>query len=154
MAQYYSVEFEGIAVTAIQDFFQLTCADDRPIEIVSAMIGQYSDLGDSEEEGLRLQIIRGHATTGSGGGTATPRPLNPNYSAAGFACQINNTTIASAGSPVNMWSEPFNNRIGWFFFPVPEARIVANQASLLVVRLLAAPLDELSMSGSLVIKEY
>lgn len=154
MAQYYVVEFEGVSVSLAQDFFELTPADDRPIEIVSGEIGQYSDMGDAEEEGLRLRIIRGHTTSGSGGSTSTPRPLNPNYGAAGFTCEINNTTIASAGSAVNMWSVPFNSRIGWFYNPVPEARIVANQASLIVVRLLAAPTDALSMSGSLVIKEH
>ena len=153
MARYYTVEFEGIAVSAAQDFFELTSADDKPIEIISGVIGQYSDMGDAEEEGLRLQIIRGHTSSGSVGSTSTPAPLDPSGAAAGFTCEINNTTIASAGSAVNLHSESFNSRIGWFYNPVPEARIGANQTSLLVVRLLAAPGDELSMSGSLVIRE-
>lgn len=154
MARYYTVEFEGVSVSAAQDFFELTPADDKPIEIVSGVINQYSDLGDAEEEGLRLRIIRGHTASGSGGSVATPRPLNPNYGAASFTCEVNNTAIAGSGSPVNMQSDFVYTRVGWFYNPPVEARIKVIQGALLVVQLLVAPTDALGMSGTLVIQEF
>ena len=63
----YTVEFEGTAVTAAVDFFELTPADDKPIEILGLFLSQSSDAGDAADELLRYRVIRGHTTSGSGG---------------------------------------------------------------------------------------
>jgi hypothetical protein len=154
MARVYSVSFENVAVSAAQDFFELTPADDHPIVLLALYIDQSSDVGDAAEELLRYKIIRGHTTSGSGGSTATPRPMDPGDAAAGFACEINNTTIASAGTAVDIHAGAFNIRSGLALIWPPEMTPVANQGNTtIVVRLMAAPADALTMGGTLYVAE-
>ncbi len=154
MGRMYSVEFSKIAVTADQDFFELTPADDKPIAIHAVYLAQSSDLADAAEEILNIKIIRGLGTSGSGGGTSTPAVLNPIDTAAGFTCETNNATIATSGTAVDMHSDAFNIRAGLALVFPPELRPVASQANtLLVVRLMENPADELTMSGTCYVEE-
>lgn len=154
MGRVYSVNFENIAVTAAQDFFEISPADDKPVKILGLFLCQSSDVGDAAEEMLRIQILRGHATSGSGGSAQTPVPINPNDPAAGFAAEVNNTTIASAGTAVILHSDSFNIRTGIQLFWTPETAPLATQGNTtIVVRLLANPADSLTMGGTLYVEE-
>lgn len=154
MGRMYSVVFQNVAVSAIQDLFELTPADDKPIVIHSIEVGQSSDAGDAASELLRWSIVRGHTTGGSGGTAPTPAPLNPNDAAAGCAAEVNNTTIASAGTTTTPYASTFNIATGLVYIPTPECRIGASQANTtIVVRLVAAPADALTMDGTLVFEE-
>lgn len=155
MGKMYSAEFEGVAVTAAQDFFELAPADDKPIKIHAIYLSQSSDVGDAAEEILRIKCISGHATTGSGGGTSTPAALESHGDAAGTVVEVNNTTIASAGTGIDLHSDAFNIRTGWIWIPTPEMRHRISQATgvLYVVRLMAAPTDSLTMSGTIYFEE-
>jgi len=150
----YTVQFENVSVTAAQDFFEITPADDKVCVVHAIFLSQSSEVGDAQEEMLRAQIIRGHTTSGSGGTTPTPEPTNPNDAAAGFTAEVNNTTIASAGTTGIIHSEAFNVRTGWVYIPTPEMRPMVKQTNTtLVVRLLAAPADAVSMIGTLYVEE-
>jgi len=154
MARVYTVSFEAVAVTAAQDFFEITPGDDHPVVLLGMTIDQSSDVGDAAEEMLRYKIIRGHTTSGSGGSAPTPRPLDPGDAAAGFTAEVNNTTIASAGTTVDLVAGAFNIRSGLAVFWPPELTPVANQGNTtIVVRLMAAPADSLTMSGTLYVAE-
>ena len=154
MARRYSVIFEGVAVTAAQDFFYIAPADDRPVRLVSLFLSQSSDYGDAAAEGLRIKVIRGHATVGSGGSAFTPTPNSANDVAAGFTARINDTTIASAGTAVDVHADAFNIQAG-IGINLEGHDIRCSQATgvTLVVRLMAAPSDSLTMSGTLVVEE-
>lgn len=150
----YTVEFNNVAVTAAQDLFELTPADDKPLRIHGWMVGQSSDAGDAQDELLRVQLIRGYTTSGSGGSTATPRPLNRSDAAAGFTCEINNTTVANTGTTHTLHSDVFNVRAGMPFWFPPESRPEVSQAdTTLVLRLPGAPADSLTMSGVMYVEE-
>lgn len=154
MGRVYSVNFENVAVTAAQDFFEISPADDKPVKILGLFLCQSSDVGDAAEEMLRVQILRGHSTVGSGGSAKTPVPVDPNDPAAGFAAKVNNTTIASAGTAVILHSDSFNIRAGIQLFWTPETAPLANQGNTtIVVRLLANPADSLTMGGTLYVEE-
>jgi hypothetical protein len=154
MGRLYTVEFEGVSVSAQVDFFEVSPADDKPVAIHGLELYQSSDVGDAAEEILRVRIIRGHTTGGSGGAAPTPAALNPNDAAAGFAAETNNTTIASVGTTVNLWSGAFNIRTGLEKWWTPETRPMAGQGNTtVVVRLMAAPADALTMSGTLYVEE-
>lgn len=154
MSRLYAVTFEAVTVSAAQDFFELTPGDDKPIAIHAGYLSQSSDTGDAAEELLRVKIIRGHTTGGSGGTAPTPTPLSPADAAAGCAAEVNNTTIASLGTTVDLHAEAFNIRTGWVYVPTPECRPVCSQANTtIVVRLMAAPADALTMSGALIFEE-
>lgn len=154
--RFYTVAFEGVAVTATQDFFELTPGDDKPIAICGLFIGQTSDFGDAQDEILRYQIVRGNSTSGSGGGTnPTPRPLNPSDAAATFTCEINNTTPASAGTPVILHTNTFNVRVGENLWLPAGMWWGASQANTtLCVRLATAPADSLTVSGLAYVAEF
>jgi hypothetical protein len=154
MGRIYAVTFEGTAVTAQVDFFELAPADDKPVRLLGLMLSQSSDLGDAAEEILRLKVIRGHATSGSGGSSATPRPVNTNDAAAGSTAETLNTTIASTGTAVDLLADTFNIRSGYQLWWTPETAPMASQADgTIVVRLMAAPADSLTMSGTLYFEE-
>jgi hypothetical protein len=155
MGRVYAVTFEGTAVTAQVDFFEVLPADDKPVRILGLFLSQSSDVADAAEEILRVQIIRGHATTGSGGASPTPTPTSPNDTAAGFVSETLNTTIASAGAAVNLFAHAFNIRVGLEVWYPQGAEPVCSQAAgtMLVVRLMAAPADSLTMSGTLIVEE-
>ncbi len=154
MGRHYAVTFENVAVTGAVDFFELQPADDRPVVIHALHLSQSTDVGDAAEEMMRVQILRGHTTSGSGGSAATPAPLNPIDTAAAFTAETNNTTIASAGTAVSLYSEAFNIRAGLAQVWPPELRPMASQANTtIVVRLMAAPADSISFSGTLYVEE-
>lgn len=150
----YTVEFSKVAVIADQDVFELTPADDKPIAIHAVFLSQSSDLADAAEEILNYKIIRGLATSGSGGGTSTPAPLNPVDTAAGFTCETNNDTIATAGTAIDVHSDSFNIRSGLQLVFTEKMLPISTQANtLLVVRLLEDPTDSLTMSGTCYVEE-
>lgn len=155
MGRIYAVTFEGVAVTAAVDFFELQPADDKPVSLIGIMLSQASDLGDINEEILRIQVLRGHTSSGSGGATPTPAPVNNSSdTAAGAVSDTNNTTIASGGTAVSLFSHTFNIRAGLEHYFPPECRPGASQANTtIVVRLMAAPADSLTMNGTLYFEE-
>ncbi len=101
----YSAIFEEVAVTAIQDLFEVVAAAGSAVVIHSVNITQSSDAGDAEAEMLSILMHRGTAT-GTGGTTVTPSPLNlgdPAFSGVAslpgsccfFKFFLNNTSLSS-----------------------------------------------------------
>lgn len=154
MGRFYTVTFNDVAVTASQDLFEIQPADDRPVKIWGLFLTQSTELADAAEEQLRVAIIRGHTTSGSGGNAATPAVINPLDTAAGFTAEVNSTTIASAGTGVTLHVMTWNVRSGLEMWWLPETGLIATQANTtIVVRLLAAPADSVSVSGTLYVEE-
>lgn len=153
----YSVSFENVSVSAAQDLFEISPADDKPVKLLAlylSNVGGTGDAGDAQEELLRLLIRRGHATGGSGGSAPTPRPLDRSGPAAGFAAEVNNTTIASTGTTHDLHADGWNVRVPYQLVFPPELRSEASQGdTTIVVRLVAAPADALSVSGTLYVGE-
>lgn len=155
MGRVYCVSWDAAtAETVAVDIFELVPADDKPIYIHELRIWQTSDLGDAAEEIIGISVIRGLATSGSGGGTPTIVPLNAADAAAGFTGECRNTTAASAGTAAKVWGDAWNVRVPYIWTPTPEDRPSATQAqTLLVVRLDAAPTDSLTMNASMTVEE-
>lgn len=158
MSRMYSVAFEGVSVTtanADHDLFELLPAANKPIQIEAISLAVVSELAEAEEEWLRLKVIRGHTTSGSGGTATTPRPLRGADTAAGFSAETCNTAIATTGTAVDLWADGFNVRAGFQLGPFPEEMgFGAVNAELLVVRLMTAVADDVTMSGSVIVREY
>jgi hypothetical protein len=151
----YAVTFEDVTVSAAQDFLELTPADDKPVRLIYAELGQNTEVADAAEEQLRIKIIRGHATSGSGGSAPTPVPMHPSDTAAGATAEVNNTTIASTGTAVDLYAGTWNVRSNWIWQPTPEQYIYCSEGAgiRLVVRLMAAPADALDVSGTFYFQE-
>ena len=149
----YAVTFENVAVTAAQDLMSIISADDRPAELLYVEIGNLTELGDTAEEQLRIAIVRGNTTVGSGGSAFTPLALKEGGLAAGSSARINDTTAASAGTGVNLYSGAWNVRMPFIWDATPERGIMVRGTSYLCVRLLAAPADSITMSGTMYFAE-
>lgn len=150
MGRMYTVTFEKVAVTAIQDLFEIVAPSDAVVVLHNAQVSQDSDEGDTEAEQLNILIHRG-STSGSGGSTVTPAPLEVGDAAFGGTCEANNTTQGTEGTQV--WSESFNIQVGWHFIPTPETRPVISPSGRLIIELQDAPADSLTMSGSVTFEE-
>lgn len=157
MSRIYTVEFENVSITNANgdyDLFELTPADDIPVRVLACALDVLSEIGDAQEEHLRLRWIRGHTTSGSGGSAATPRPINPGDAAASFTAEVTNSTIASVGTTVNLHSDGFNVRSGYQFNYDEKTAPQATQGNTtLVLRLMAAVTDDLTMSGTIWVEE-
>lgn len=151
----YTVSFGATSISAAQDAFEFSPADDKPIELVGLEFAQtgVADVGDAAEELLRFSIIRGHATSGSGGSAATPRPVKRSDGAAGFAAEVNNTTVASAGTGVTMHEGAFNVRVGYINWWPEGTEIEASQGDTTLVIRFPAPADAITISGTAYIRE-
>lgn len=158
MPRAYVVTFDAVSVSAAQDLFEIAPADDKPVKIaglVLSNVGGTADAGDAQEELLRLAIIRGTSTSGSGGSSFTPLSLNATAQAAGFAAEINNTTPSSSGTAANLFTDGWNVRMPYQVFFPEELMPECSQANgvLLTVKLVTAPADAISVSGTLFVLE-
>lgn len=158
MGRLYTATFDSVAVSALQDLFEIKAHANRPVVIHDWHIGQTSDTGDSAEELLRVEARRGvlAVTSGSGGSTVIPVPLNYYDAAFGGTVETNNTTRATAGSPdtLNIIGQyVWNVRVPMDKIYTPETRIVIPANGTFTLGLPAAPGDALTMSGTITFEE-
>ena len=150
MGRMYAITFREVAVTAVQDFFEVVPAADSVVIVHGLTVGQSSDAGDSADEQLSLFIHRGVAT-GSGGSSATPVPMSLGDAAFGGTAEVNNTTQSADG--VILHADAFNVRAGYQLFWTPETRPVISPSDVFIVALQTTPADSLTMSGTLLVEE-
>lgn len=157
MARNYSVSFAATTVATASgdvDWFELTPADDKPIEIVGLYIATTSEIAEAQEEWIAYQILRGHTTSGSGGSAATPAPLISADAAASFAAEVLNTTVASVTTPVIVHAGAFQVRAGEQIWWPDQCGPSATQANTtIVVRQMGAVTDDVTMTGCLYVRE-
>jgi hypothetical protein len=116
------------------DFFEITPAAGKPVEIVGFEIGGRSIVGDANEWMIDYSIVRGNTVTGTGS-TGNIRALDPSDPAASFTAKIALTVPASSGTPVNLVSGTFNARAGIRVHYIPEMRPVVAFPWLLCIRM-------------------
>lgn len=157
MGMRYSGVFEEVAVSAAQDLFELVAPADASIVIHSVRIGQSSDAADAQSEMLPVSFVRGEGsvTSGSGGSTPTPAPLESGFAASGATLEANNTTkmVVGSGSLTTLYNDAFNVQVGFLYQPVPEERVIVSPGDRVTVELVSAPADSLTVSGMIVWEE-
>jgi hypothetical protein len=152
----YTVSFDQQTIAAASgdyDFFELTPADDRPIEIVAIWIGNKSEVGDAQDEMVAWSIVTDNATSGNGTST-TPRPLDSRDQAAGFAAETVGSTPASTGTPITVVADTFNIRAGLKeVFPEVMRPKCDQGDTMMCIRLLTALADDATFSGTVWVRE-
>ena len=149
----YTVVVSAVASPAAAfDFLELVAAADKPVEICRIRIGQTSE-PTTEEEQLRLTILRNQSTSGSGGSTPTPRLLNPSDGAAAFTAETMNTTVATGGSPHTLFEDAMNIRAGYDMAFAPEERPMTTNAAGRLVLTCSAPADAITFDATFWVKE-
>jgi len=149
----YTAVFNNVAVTAIQDLFELVAPADSVVLLHDIHLSQNTDVGDAAEEVLRIELTSGHTTSGSGGAAVTPVPVSLGDAAFGGTCEANNTTQASAGTIVTKYVWNWNIRVGFDKIFTPETRPVISPSARMCLELPAAPADSVTMSGSITFEE-
>jgi len=147
----YSAPLDAAAVTLATDIFHFTVGAGRPVVLHMMELGQTTDLGDAAEEVLRIGLYR--AVTGGSGGTALTEVAytdteNP---AVEVAVLGNNSTASTAGTLLQVIS--WNIRIPTQWIWTPEMRPEFALSSVNAFRLLSAPTDSVTCSGTLVWEE-
>lgn len=134
------------------DLLELTAADDKPIRLRKLRLSQTSEVGDAQEENIRLQIIRMTATVTAGSGGATPNVNSVKQAidslTAGFTAKVNNTTLATTTGNTRTLEE-----LGWnerntpyeMEWPDEEDQYDAVQTQYLLLRAPAGPADDITM---------
>ena len=150
MGRMYAIVFEKVAVSAMQDLFEVVSAADSVTIVHSIIVTQSSDAGNAQAEQLPILIHRG-STSGSGGATPTPSPLALGDAAFGGTAETNNTSQSTEG--VHIHAESFNVQAGFHFIPTPETRPVISPSARLIVELQDNPDDALTMDGVMIVEE-
>ena len=150
MGRMYAAAFEQVAITAIQDVFQILAPTDSVVIVHEIHITQSSDAGDAQSEQLPILIHRG-STNGSAGSTPTPTPLHLGDAAAGTVVEANNTTQGTEGTFLH--AESFNVMAGFHYVPTPDARHIVSPSDLYHVELQAAPADSITADGVIIFEE-
>lgn len=149
----YTVQFSGVNITAQQDLIELLAGADKPITIHEIFLSQSTEIGDAQEEGLSILLKSGQTTTGSGGTTPTAIPKDVDDSASGVTAKANNTTKATAGTPVTHYAWNWNVRVPLQIIFTPETRPYAKGQRRMTLELATTPADSITASGYIVFSE-
>jgi len=145
------------AFTAQIDVMELLAGTGRPLLVLGFELGQISEIGDAQEEGLTLVMKRvtGAPTSGSGGtAAAAPVPMQPNDAAATATLEVGNTTKLTGGTSTDLKRFDWNVRSSVLYLPVPDARFVIDAGTRMVLELVTTPADSISgIHGSLDVLE-
>lgn len=155
MGRQYTVQVNGVTVSALQDLFEVLAS--KLTVVLGWNLLQTSELGDAAEEILRVETVRGvgSVTSGSGGSTPTAHPIADGDAAFAGTVEANNTTRMAAGSGSLEVLEQYgwNVRIPWTHFYTPELCPVIAPSNRWTLALPAAPADALTLSGTLYLEE-
>lgn len=138
--------------TAAFDAIELTEPGTGLILVRRVFMWQTTDLGDAAEEVLRVEWIRGHATSGSGGQTTVITPLHSLDGAATFTAELLNTTIASTGTPLSINVQGWNIRMPLDIIYPPGEYVTARNGERLVLRV-SAPTDAITVGVSCIVEQ-
>jgi hypothetical protein len=149
----YSIQFNNVAVAAVQDLLAAYAGGSMIFELAGLVIGQITG---TTVQNLRFTVKRLPATvtTGSGGASATPKRMMRGDTAATITGRTNDTTQAStSGTADVLHSDVFNtvNGYQWYWNPQDCPTIGLNEAA--VVSLDAPPGAAMTMSGTLYVRE-
>lgn len=153
MGRVYSAQFNGVAVTAQQDFFELNAPSDAAVRLLSIHLSQGTELGDAAEEQLLILLKRGQTTSGSGGTTPTAVAYAAGDPAFGGTVEANNTTKASAGTIVTLEAHNWNVRAPFDRIFTPETCPILSPSGRMTVELATTPADSITISGFIIFEE-
>lgn len=153
MGRIYSVSYTGTITAAgtDTDLLSIQPASNKPVRLRGFRLSQISEVGDAQEEGLRVSVIRLPATftVGSGGSavTALPTLADAADTVWSFTARCNDTTVATTSGTAQILEE-----IGWnernspcdFWYPDTAFCPKVKNGEGLVVRLQTTLTDDMT----------
>ena len=162
MSRIYRVPYTGTLTAAggDSDLLSIQPADDKPCRLAGWMLGQSSEVGDAQEENIRITVrhMTATVTIGSGGSAVTGvanRPGTLDVAAAGFTARCNDTTVSTtSGTSVIMEELGWNERSSpWERFIPEELRPWASQGEVFIVRMESTLADDMTVEMTFFIEE-
>lgn len=162
MPRTYRVPFQGTLTAAggDSDLLEAVAGTGKPIRLLGMRIGQLTRVGDTNEIGLRFDVIHmagGTFTSGSGGSAVTPVKNIPSVDvAAGFTAEANNTTIATTtGTSTTVEYVEWNVRQSpWETFWFDDAmKVTALGGETLLVRSQTTPPADITFAVTFFVEE-
>jgi hypothetical protein len=142
---------DALAFTTATDVFEITAPAGCRVEVMQMELCQTTDLGDAQEEVLRIGCYRG-ATAGATGTALTEQPyVDSNDGAARAAVVANRGTASTGGTLLHIIG--WNIRIPLEKIWIPELRPITELSTVLTFRLMAAPTDSITVSGTIIWRE-
>lgn len=148
MGRIYSVSFDGVGVTAVQDLFQLE-ANTVPAIIHAIYLSQSTDVGDAAAEALAIRIRR---VTDALTNVTAEAQMDDGDAAALADLNVNDTTPLTTGAEV-LHAENWNIAMPFVYLPPPELRIVCEVGNCITVNMNTTPADSITMSGTMYFEE-
>lgn len=145
----FSASQDAQAISTAVDLFHFTIADDKPMSLLALELAQTTDLGDANEEVLRLGLYSG--VTGGGSGSAlTEAALSDAHGASISTAVVGQGTASTGGTLRKMFF--WNIRqAGPLWIATPETIIRLGQgSSAAAIRLMAAPADSITVSAEVI----
>jgi hypothetical protein len=153
MARTYEVSFENVAVSAAQDFVQILGGSGKMLRIKRVKWGcTDTTLAAGQAIQTRCRLLPATVTTGSGGTTPTPRPLDPGDAAATFTGQVNNTSKATTSGTATIIDEDGSHLYAGYSFSFPVPPVVGPTAGF-VFEMLSTPSATVHISGLVEVEE-
>lgn len=162
MGRIYAIPFSGTVTAAgtDTDLWSFQPADDKTIRLRGFVLAQISEVGDTQEEGLRVTVRRMTATftVGSGGNSVTAAaPMSDAGDTVwGFTARTNDTTVATTSGTNQVvtdlgWNERLSPYDYWY--PDREFSPKAKQTEALVIRLETTLADDMTFAGVAYVEE-
>lgn len=162
MSRVYTIAVSGTYTAAGGDIDLLTLipADDKPVELLGWSIGQHSEIGDAQEEGVRISVIHMPATVTNGSGGSTPTPINVDDpaggQAAGFTAHVLDTTVATTtGTARTIEERGWNERGTPYDWVYPDTTWCpkARQTEVIIVRGQTTLADDMTVDMTFWVRE-
>lgn len=151
MGFFYTASQDAQAISTAVDILHGTIADDVPIELWGLDIANTTDLGDANEEVLRIGIYSG--VTGGGSGSALTEVALHDRAPSVATAFVGQGTASTSGTlrKTIYWNV---RQAGPAWIATPETVIRLGQgSSAFAFRLLAAPADSITLSYEVLWKE-
>ena len=160
MSRIYTVSFNGdiAAADGDTDLLEVLPADDKPVRLVGYIIGQVSEVGDTQEEGIRIDVLRLPATvtSGSSGGTPADGKIDSADAAKGYTDEVKNATVATTSGTIETLDQcPWNVRGSplerWWLDE--RLRFTFKQGEALIVRWQTTVADTITLACTFYVEE-
>ena len=148
----YSVEFQNVSVTVVQDLFLLQSTSGMAFKLLEIVLGQVS-ITTVEELRVSLKRFSGAYTAGTGGSAVTPVKHNFGDAGATVTAISNATGQTSGGTSATLRADTFNEVNGYQYLAIPDREIIIAPSQALVFSLDTAPSAARLMSCTVTFEE-
>ncbi len=154
MGRLFRASFKLVTGTVQQDFFEIYAMTGTVVKIHDWWLGQTSEIADAQEEQLLIITNRGvGATSGSGGTTVTPVPLENGDSAFRGVVEANNTTKMTGGTVSEVGVYQWNVRTPFPMVYTPETMPLISGNHRWTIELETTPADAITFNGTVTFEE-